>query len=370
MNKKNYRKRIGIYLLFLFVFLFGGATMYAIVYFFPPNDGGNHILRPNRESHIVERGSLAASVEKAYDAVVMIQGFNNNVQTSTGTGFIYKVDGNYAYIMTNEHVVSGGDRIGIITSTDDEIDAEILGMDEFLDLAVLRIDVEYANGIAKIGDSTESSVGDIVFTIGSPLGFDYRGSVTSGILSGRDRMVTVSVGGSRTGDWVMRVLQTDAAINPGNSGGPLLNVNGEVIGINSMKLVQAEIEGMGFAIPIEYAMTHIESLERGEIIERPVLGIAMVNVREATVLQRNNYNIPADLTDGVIVVGITENTGAHRSDLEEGDVIIALNGEEIRNLAYLRFELFKYHIGDTIELTVLRDGRQRSTRVELTRSSD
>ena len=369
MNNKN-KRNISIFLVFLFVFLSGGALMYGIIYFFPLGNIDTPSVRANRDTHIVERGSLAASVDKAYDAVVMIQGFNNNVQTSTGTGFIYKIDDNYAYIITNEHVVSEGDRIGIITSTDDEVDVEVLGMDEFLDLAVLRVDVAYANGVVKIGDSRDSAVGDIVFTIGSPLGFDYRGSVTSGILSGRDRMVTVSVGGSRTGDWVMRVLQTDAAINPGNSGGPLLNVNGEVIGINSMKLVQAEIEGMGFAIPIEYAMTHIEALERGEIIERPVLGIAMVNVREATVLQRNNYNVPTDLTDGVIVVGITENTGASRSDLEEGDIIIALNGEEIRNLAYLRFELFKYHVGDTIELTFIRDGRERTTRVELTRGND
>ena len=180
---------------------------------------------------IVEDGSLADAVEKVYDAVVLIQGFQNNQLASTGTGFIYKTDNNKAYIMTNHHVISDMSDIKIVLSDDTEISGKVLGSDEYLDLAVISVDKKHIKAVATIGDSTKMRLGDTVFTIGSPLGYSYRGSVTAGRLSGKDRMVSVSVGNSNSNDWVMRVLQTDAAINPGNSGGPLLNSNAEVIGI-------------------------------------------------------------------------------------------------------------------------------------------
>lgn len=315
---------------------------------------------------IVEDGSLADAVEKVYDAVVLIQGFQNNQLASTGTGFIYKTDNNKAYIMTNHHVISDMSDIKIVLSDDTEISGKVLGSDEYLDLAVISVDKKYIKAVATIGDSTKMRLGDTVFTIGSPLGYSYRGSVTAGRLSGKDRMVSVSVGNSNNNDWVMRVLQTDAAINPGNSGGPLLNSNAEVIGINSMKLVQEEIEGMGFAIPIEYAMSHIDSLEKGEKIEWPVLGINMINVEDND-KYRNPYRVDDSIKTGVIVVKVVEKTGAASSDLKEGDVIVAINGEQVASSAYLRYELYKYKVGEEIEITYNRDGKEHKTKVKLSK---
>lgn len=314
---------------------------------------------------VIEKTSISNSVEKSKDAVVMIRSYKSNIETSTGTGFIYKTDDKYGYIMTNEHVVSGVDNVKLVLSDDTEVDGVILGGDEYLDLAVIRIDKKYVLSVAIISDSSKSNVGDTVFTIGSPMGYTYRGTVTSGILSGKDRMIPVSVGNSTTNDYVMKVLQTDAAINPGNSGGPLLNVNGEVIGINSMKLVQQEIEGMGFAIPIEYAMSQVDSLEKGEEIDWPVIGISMINVSDTNSLYRNSISVPSNVNYGVVVAKIISNSGASKSDLKRGDVIVAINGETVKDTAYLRYELYKYKPGQSIDVTFYRDGKEKKEKVTL-----
>ena len=184
--------------------------------------------------------SIADSVEKAYDAVVVVVSYNNGQKISTGTGFIYKKDNSKAYIMTNNHVIDGSDEVKIIRSDNEIINASIVGGETYSDIAVINIPEKEAISVIDIGDSSDIRLGDTVFTIGSPLGEAYSGTVTKGILSGKDRMVEVSFSGT-TSDYYMKVLQTDAAINPGNSGGPLLNLNGEVIGINSLKLVEDEI---------------------------------------------------------------------------------------------------------------------------------
>jgi len=318
---------------------------------------------------VVEKSSISDSVEKAKDSVVMIRGYKGGTETSTGTGFIYKADEKYGYIMTNQHVISEIDKVILVLSDDKEIEGEILGGDEYLDLAIIKIDKSNVKSVAEIGDSSSSNVGDTVFTIGSPMGYEYRGTVTSGILSGKNRMVSVSVNNSSTEDYVMKVLQTDAAINPGNSGGPLLNINGEVIGINSMKLVQEEIEGMGFAIPIEYAMSHVDSLEKGESIQWPVLGISMINVKDTATLYRNSISIPGSITSGVVVANIVENSGASKSELKKGDIILAINGEKVQNTAYLRYELYKYKPGESIEVTYYRNNKDYKTKVTLSSSS-
>ncbi len=364
-------------IIWLFIaFVLGGLLMYyitlntdnlGVITGIKNNNSGSvsNSCRACSETVIVNDGSLSASVEKVYDAVVMVRNYNGDQIQSTGSGFVYKTDDNYGYILTNHHVVNASTKITLIRSDDEEIEGTVLGSDEYLDLAVVRINKSDVIDTAVISTSEDSKIGDTVFTIGSPLGYEYRGTVTDGILSGKDRMVTVSISGN-TSDYVMKVLQTNAAVNPGNSGGPLLNAKGEVIGIISLKLVQTEVENMGFAIPIEYAMSHIETLEKGKTIIRPMLGISMVNVSDTYSLYRSGIMLDQNITEGVVVVEISKDSGASKSDLKKGDVITKINKEEIVNIAYLRYELYKYSAGDTIEVSYLRDGKEYTTKVTLT----
>lgn len=316
---------------------------------------------------VIEKNSLNNSYEKVKDSVYMIRSFKDGDEISTGTGFTYKVDNKYGYVMTNEHVIEDSDNVILIDSEDNEITGKVLGSDEYLDLAVIAIDKSKVKSIAIIGSSENSNIGDTVFTIGSPIGYNYRGTVTSGILSGKDRMVPVSIRNSNKQDYVMKVLQTDAAINPGNSGGPLLNVNGEVIGVNSMKLVEDKIEGIGFAIPIEFAMKHVKTLENGKTIEWPTLGISMINVTEKSSLYAKNIKISDNLSKGVVITEVFKDSNANNAGLKKGDVIFAINEQEVKNIAYLRYELFKYKPGDIIQVTIYRNNKLYKVSVKLSK---
>ena len=366
MKKKENLKNI---FLVVFSVVMGGVIMFALLKWTPlindvlGNSGGNVVTR--NDTQVYEKNSLAAAVDKIYDAVAMVSAYQNDTLISTGSAFVYKTDNNYGYLLTNYHVVEEADSVTLTMSDDTEAEATVLGGDEYLDLAVLRVDKSNVSMVANIGNSEDMNLGDTVFTVGTPMGEEYRGTVTSGILSGKDRMVSVSVSNSNSNDWVMRVLQFDASINPGNSGGPLLNANGEVIGICSLKLVDDEIEGMGFAIPIEYAMNHIESLEKGEEIEWPVLGVSMVNANDTTGLYRNGITIDRNITEGVVVVQAEKGSGAAEAGLTTGDVITAIDGEEVADSAYLRYELYQHQAGDTIKITYIRDGKENTVDVTL-----
>lgn len=311
---------------------------------------------------INEKG-IADAVKKIYDAVVIVQNYKNSSISATGTGFIYKVDEKNGYLMTNYHVVNGNTSLKVVLSNDEEVNATYLGGDQYLDIAILTIPKDKVLKVAELGTSTSSQLGDTVFTIGTPVDYEYRGTVTRGILSGKDRLVTVAISSS-TSDYVMKVLQTDAAINPGNSGGPLLNVSGEVIGINSLKLVEDEIEGMGFAIPIEDVLTHITELESGKEIIRPYLGISMLNLTDTYSLYQNNINVDDKIKSGVVVVSTQSGSSVDRV-LEKGDVITKINNEEIKSAAYLRYELFKYTVGEKITITYIRDSKTKTETITL-----
>ena len=372
-------ERIKEAVLIIVSFVIGGVLTFVII-------GGEDLVGNNSSSStnsgltcssadctkvVVDESGISEAVEKVYDGVLMIRNYQNNEVASTGTGFVYKIDGDNAYVMTNQHVVDNADKITLITSNDEEIDGEVLGGDSYVDIAIIKIKKYDGIKALQLGNSENAKLGDLVFTIGSPLGYEYRGSVSTGHLAGKDRLVSVSTDSNTSGsDWVMKVLQTDAAINPGNSGGPLMNTNGEVIGVISMKFVQTEVEGMGFAIPIEYINSKIETLEKGEKIEWPLLGVSMINVSDAKNSYRYNYNIPNDVNSGVVVAGIQSGSGAADSDLKEGDIITKLNGEEVQDSAYLRYELYKYSVGDKIEITYIRDGKEHTTKVVLSSSND
>ncbi len=373
-NKKNKNNQNNIKLIGLIVFSFiiGGLSTVAIIKWTPIMeeviDTENLVTR--NDTQVYEKSSLAPAVEKIYDATMVVKAYSNGQYISTGTGFVYKTDDNYGYLLTNQHVVTGSDEVKLVTSTGEEIEATLLGGDEYLDLAVLQIKREDVTQVANIGSSEEMQIGDTIFTVGAPLGEEYRGTVTAGILSGKDRMVSVNVTNSASNDWIMRVLQLDASINPGNSGGPLLNVNGEVIGVSSLKLVDDDIEGMGFAIPIEYAMSHIEELEAGKEIEWPLIGISMANVTDSASVAGNGLEVPEGVEEGVIIADISADSAADNSELQKGDVIIALNDKEVKDTAYLRYELYQHKAGDTIEITYIRDGKEQKTKVTLGKSSE
>jgi len=378
------KNKISYGIIVLFAFVLGGLAMY---YFSLQNrvvvtTEGEKVTqvatacKSCNSTVIMENGSLSAAVEKTIDSVVMVKIEKTTAlvtKEGSGSGFIYKLDNDYAYIMTNHHVVDGAKKVTIITNNDEEIEAKVLGSDEYLDIAVIQIKKkDYMEKLTIISSDKKPNLGDTVFTIGSPVGYEYRNTVTSGIISGLDRHVEVSVKNSSQEDYVMEVIQTDTAVNPGNSGGPLFNSNGEVIGVISMKFVNNSIEGMGFAIPIDLAMKHVATLEKGERIERPLLGVATVNVNDTYALYqlRDKFTIPSDIKEGIAVAELTEKSGAANSDLKVGDVIIKLNDAKVKNSAYLKYLLYKYNPGDTVTITYNRNGKINTTKIKLTKNEE
>lgn len=317
---------------------------------------------------LTETDSISESVEKVYDAVVVVEGFSNGQMASTGTGFIYKKDNNDAYIMTNHHVISGCSEVKIILSDTTELTATVKGSEAYSDIAVLTVDADKVSSIASLGDSSKLKVGDTLFTVGSPEGADYAGTVTKGILSGKDRLVAVALTNSQTSDYYMKVLQTDAAINPGNSGGPICNINGEVIGITNMKLVDDSVEGMGFAIPIEDALYYAAILEKGENVSRPYFGIGMLDITDSYYLWQNGITIPNNVTAGVVILEVASNSPAEKAGLKKGDIIISLGDSKISSLAEFRYELYKHKINEKVAVKYIRDGKEQTTEVTLTKN--
>ncbi len=354
MKKEQFKYLITIIVTF---FVGVGCTMYASKYYFKTDD----TVKTSKNVTIQETNSIKEAISKVYDAVVFIENNDKSGGTSTGTGFIYKKDDKNAYILTNHHVVENYEKIMITTNNADTVEAKFLGSDEITDIAVLSIDSKYAMQVAEIGNSSDSNIGDTLFTVGSPLGREYMGTVTKGILSGKDRQVS-------TGQYVNDVLQTDAAINPGNSGGPLVNINGEVIAITSMKLVKDTIEGMGFALPIEIAMSYVDRLEQGKAIERPILGIQTIDIDSARYLYRYQLNISDDIEAGVVILDVEDGSSAEKAGLKKGDIITKINDNNVDDGAHFRYNLYKYSIGDTITITYIRNNKENNVKIKLTNS--
>ncbi len=338
----------------IITFFLGLITMYLIVFNYPLK---TKTITETTNKIKIEDTAVEQAIDKVFDAVVVVESYNNNAKVGTGTGFIYKKDDKKGYIMTNSHVIGNGNNVKIILSDNKKIEASILGRDDLSDIAVLSIDPKYATTVAQMGNSENLKLGNTVITIGAPMGSDYSGTVTKGILSGKDRMLAVSTSGYGTNDYMVRVLQTDAAINPGNSGGPLINAAGEVIGITSLKLVKDEVEGMGFAIPIEDAMRYVLDLESGKKISRPFIGIEMLDVSETYALYTQGVIVDKDVEKGVVVINVSKDSPAEKIELKKGDIILKIGNVDISNKAELRYELYKYKVGDKINISVFRDNK-------------
>lgn len=296
---------------------------------------------------------IADAVEKVYDSVVTVKNYARNQLYSTGSGFVFKKDDKYAYILTNYHVINGGSEVSVIFTNNKEEKVTVVGYDEYSDIAVLAVDKSLVLATAQIGSSNDMRIGDTTFAVGTPVDSSvYSWSVTRGILSGKNRMVQVD-------NYVMSVLQTDTAINSGNSGGPLCNSNGEVIGITNMKLASSQIEGMGFAIPIEDAVTNAETIISGKKISRPYLGVSIYD--------GNNY---FNNNTGVYVESVEKNGPADKAGIKSGDKILKVNDVDIANTSYFRYQLYKYNIGDKIKITIERNGSEKTLTVTLTGSGE
>jgi serine protease Do len=322
---------------------------------------------------------VTKAVEKTSAAVVGITNIQSanfwsigdQQEAGTGSGVIYKKAGGKAYIVTNYHVIEGADQLEVTLEDGTKIPAVIRGGDIWTDLAVLEVDGSQIETVAEFGNSDLLKPGEPVMAIGNPLGLEFSGSVTQGIISGLERTIPVDLNGDGYEDWQAEVIQTDAAINPGNSGGALVNIAGQVVGINSMKIAQSAVEGIGFAIPINTAIPVIEDLERYGEVKRPAMGVTLRNVNEISAYhQQETLKLPKDVTEGVLIERIVPNSPAEHAGLQELDVIVELDGEKIDNVLDLRKHLYiEKEVGDEMKVKFYRNGKLQETTIKLTDES-
>lgn len=328
--------------------------------------------------------STSEAVDKVKNAVVSVitysdssnQGLfekeeNSDSQISSeGSGVIYKKEGKYAYLVTNTHVINGAKKVDILLADGNKVPGEVVGSDVYSDIAVVRISADKAKAVAEFGDSNQLTVGETAIAIGSPLGTDYANSVTQGIISSQGRNVNLKADNGQ--NISTRALQTDAAINPGNSGGPLINIQGQVIGITSSKISnngQTSVEGMGFAIPANDVVNIIKQLEEKGKVVRPALGIQMMDLSNLSTSDLSQLKLPEKISGGVLVRSTLENMPAS-DKLQRYDVITKIDDTDIESTADLQSVLYSHQINDTIKVTFYRDGKQQTTSIKLTKSTE
>lgn len=316
--------------------------------------------------------NMLSNVGEAVVGIANIQQGNlwaDSADAGTGSGVIYKVEDDRAYVVTNHHVVDGASDIEVILTSGDRVTAQLHGSDELTDLAVLSIDAEHVTTVATFGSSEDLTVGDTAIAIGNPLGTEFAGTVTKGIISGLNRELSIDSNQDGQSDWTVDVLQTDAAINPGNSGGALINSSGEVIGINSMKIALEAVEGIGFAIPIDEAQPIIEQLEVSGTVTRPFMGISAVDfstVPRQHISETLNLD-PNDVSSGIVIAEVHPNSAAQDAGLAVYDVITDIDGTAIESMMDLRQYLYQEtEVGESITVTFYRNGEQQTTEVTLT----
>ncbi|NLO89941.1 MAG: PDZ domain-containing protein [Clostridia bacterium] len=371
------RRRRPYALIILLMFLSavaGGIVSYAVApSIFGSPGGSDHIQEQKNFDNSAQDNSnsitiplegkspVVAVAQKVGPAVVGITNFKGRnffMETveSSGTGFI--IDGEKGYIVTNNHVVAGARRLLVSLSEDEQYSAQIVGQDSRTDLAVIKISTNKKLPQVELGDSSKLQVGEGVVAIGNPLGREFARSVTTGVVSALNREITLSTS-SGGPEITLNLIQTDAAINPGNSGGPLVNMQGQVVGINSVKIAQEGVEGMGFAIPIDDAKPIIQEIINRGYVSRPFIGI--YNFREITEEMSEWYNIPR----GIYVGGVVPGSPAQKAGIQSGDIIIEFDGKRITTYAELDEALSKHKVGDKVKISVVRDGKRREFNLTL-----
>ena len=276
-----------------------------------------------------------------------------------GSGVIYKIEGDSAYIVTNNHVIEDAKKVEVIMADGTTVDGELVGADAATDLAVIRIESKYAKTTLTFADSNKLQVGSLAIAMGSPLGIEFSNSVTQGIVSGINRIEGVDIDQDGRDDWEVQLIQTDAAINPGNSGGALINKNGELIGINSSKFEEIGVEGMGFAIPSNDVQTIIAQLEKDGQVTRPVLGVKTMDVGVLSSRSRLDIlKLPENVLTGVAVAEVVPESVAEKSGIQVYDVITKVDDTDIESVSDLLNVLYNHKIGDEVSVTVLREGKE------------
>ena len=291
--------------------------------------------------------TVVGSTNKAY-----VRDFFNRVQLAErgyGSGVIYDKSG---LIVTNNHVVDGASEIIVSLADGRSAQGKVLGTDAATDLAVVKIDLDNLP-VAEFGDSSTVQVGEPAIAIGNPLGMEFRGSVTVGIISALNRSVEI-------GEKKFTLFQTDAAINPGNSGGALVNADGEIIGINSAKIGVSNVEGMGFAIPINNVKPIIKELAAKGRVAHPYVGASLIDKDIA-----KHYGFDMDLHEGLFIMKLSKGGPLARSGARTGDIITEFNGVKVHTVAALRDEIAKHQVGDQVNITILRNETQMTLAVTL-----
>lgn len=311
------------------------------------------------------KSSTTDVIEKVNSSVVGVLVYANGTASGSGSGVVYRVDGKTAYIITNAHVVSGATDVQVVFSNKESVNATIVGSDTYSDIAVLKLTADFDMTAIKCGDSSLLDQGETVLAIGSPLGIEYAGTVTQGIVSGIDRTVSVDLNDDGQEDWDMNVIQTDAAINPGNSGGALVNMAGELVGITSMKLSNTSVEGMGFALPINDVIASVEQIIENGKVTRPQIGISGVSLSGYSSYQLRYYRINTDLTDGIYVSRVTSGGAASKAGIQEGDIIVKFDGKEVTTYKSFLTELYSKEPGDKVSVVVNRNGTEKTIEVTL-----
>ena len=389
--QKFYKKGVKVLVIILIGFLSGALGSFVTLQLYQKqgNQATNNNSGTVTQTSYKNENSTTQAVNKVKDAVVSIITYSssssrqssvfnaddtnsdsdNQQIASEGSGVIYKKDDKDAYIVTNTHVINGASKVDIRLADGTKVPGEIVGSDTFSDIAVVKISSEKVTTVAEFGDSSQLSVGETAIAIGSPLGSEYANTVTQGIISSLNRNVSLK---SEDGQAIStKAIQTDTAINPGNSGGPLVNIQGQVIGITSSKIASnggTSVEGLGFAIPSNDAQNIIKQLESNGKVTRPALGIQMVNLSNVGASDLRKLNIPSGLTSGVVVRSVQNNMPAN-GHLQKYDVITKVDDKEIASSTDLQHALYNHAIGDTIKVTYYRNGKEETTSIKLDKNS-
>ena len=387
-QKNNYGK---LFLTVFAAFALGATSVFGAQAVMGTGKALNSSVTATKEDKDNQQTTVNA-ISKAKDAVVSIVNYQSNTSNnlesilgnsgksngnssdsgelkaaSSGSGVIYKKVGNTAYIVTNNHVVSGAKKLSVILSDGTNVNAEVVGTDVWTDLAVLKISGDNVTTTMDFADSDKIAVGETAFAIGSPLDVNLSNTVTKGIVSAVNRQIPMDVDGDGKNDWNQTVIQTDAAINPGNSGGALINNEGKLIGINESKIAKAtanvSAEGIGFGIPSNEVKLITEQLEQSGKVIRPALGVQLVSVNTVdsdTLKSQLNF----EGKQGVVVRYVENGTPAAQAGIEKYDIITKLNGEDVKDVAAVRKYLFeKTKIGDTVKVTYYRNGKENTASV-------